>query len=198
MTKNGAGILYVVDDPSLENTTAVLAESTHSGLLEIPGGKQDKTDSSTVHTAVRESIEEFGLHPSLYRPMIQYIMKNTRTVALRHGSVTYVLYIVKISYFDFNAANSMAIRRLAAFKKLPKRDKTLLSPIVEMKSYIPIDIKISRHDKHIQVNGKHVRHRDALLLKNKHLVPKITKLLMDMDTPPFPLRFTFVDFDSIV
>lgn len=34
---------------------------THSGQISLPGGSQDKTDTSYYHTAVRETYEELGI-----------------------------------------------------------------------------------------------------------------------------------------
>lgn len=38
--------------------------STHSGQIAFPGGRQDPTDTDSVHAALREAHEEIGLPPS--------------------------------------------------------------------------------------------------------------------------------------
>ncbi len=42
---------------------------THKGDVSFPGGRADKEDASLLHTALRESEEEVGLHPSDVQPI---------------------------------------------------------------------------------------------------------------------------------
>jgi 8-oxo-dGTP pyrophosphatase MutT (NUDIX family) len=49
-----------------DELTVILTErtahlSTHSGQVAFPGGKRDETDTSAIHTALREAHEEIGL-----------------------------------------------------------------------------------------------------------------------------------------
>jgi len=39
-------------------------EGTHGGQISFPGGKQEEVDKSRIETALRESHEEIGVHPS--------------------------------------------------------------------------------------------------------------------------------------
>lgn len=39
-------------------------EGVHSGQMSFPGGKKDDTDKDIIHTAVRETEEEVGIHQS--------------------------------------------------------------------------------------------------------------------------------------
>lgn len=50
--------------PEVILTRRTVHMSTHKGQVAFPGGKQDATDTSLLHTALRESHEEIGLTPS--------------------------------------------------------------------------------------------------------------------------------------
>lgn len=52
-----------IDDPAVVLTKRASKLSTHSGEIAFPGGKQDKTDTDLLHTALREAHEEVDLHP---------------------------------------------------------------------------------------------------------------------------------------
>lgn len=49
-------------DPELILTVRSQALSTHAGQVAFPGGKRDPEDRDLLHTALRESYEEVGLH----------------------------------------------------------------------------------------------------------------------------------------
>lgn len=63
-----AGILVPVTDrvadPELILTQRAAHLKTHRGQVAFPGGKRDLTDRSLEETALRETHEEIGLHPS--------------------------------------------------------------------------------------------------------------------------------------
>lgn len=50
--------------PAVLLTQRSVHMSTHAGQIAFPGGKQDKTDASPIHAALREAKEEVGLDPS--------------------------------------------------------------------------------------------------------------------------------------
>ena len=52
------------DDYHLLFTLRTSNLPTHKGDVSFPGGRVDKKDTSLLHTALRESEEELGLHPS--------------------------------------------------------------------------------------------------------------------------------------
>lgn len=63
-----AGILVPVtrhpDNPEIILTRRAQHLSTHQGQVAFPGGKFDNEDGTVLKTALRESHEEIGLHPS--------------------------------------------------------------------------------------------------------------------------------------
>lgn len=64
--------------------------TTHKGQVAFPGGKQDASDQSLLHTALRESHEEIGLEPSL----VQIVGQLSEVVSLHGIRVTpYVGFI---------------------------------------------------------------------------------------------------------
>lgn len=62
-----AGILVPVtreDDPHIILTRRAQHMNTHKGQVAFPGGKREEVDNTLVDTALRESHEEIGVHPS--------------------------------------------------------------------------------------------------------------------------------------
>lgn len=62
-----AGVLMLFAEgsngPELLLTQRTSTMRSHPGQISFPGGKQDDTDRDVIHTALRESHEEVGLHP---------------------------------------------------------------------------------------------------------------------------------------
>ena len=60
-------LLYPVQGDALPGTVLikrVIDNGVHSGQISFPGGRQDDTDVSAIHTALREAKEEIGLNSS--------------------------------------------------------------------------------------------------------------------------------------
>jgi 8-oxo-dGTP pyrophosphatase MutT (NUDIX family) len=70
-----SGVLLLLY-PDQNETKTVLIQRTldggaHSGQIALPGGKQEPSDSSIVHTALREAEEEVHLNTTLVTPIGQ-------------------------------------------------------------------------------------------------------------------------------
>jgi len=64
--KGEAAVLIAVTNaasPEIILTKRSEALSSHKGEVALPGGRIDQTDKDVIHTALRESHEEVGLHP---------------------------------------------------------------------------------------------------------------------------------------
>jgi len=64
--KGEAAVLIAVTNtanPEIILTKRSEALSSHKGEVALPGGRIDLTDADIIHTALRESHEEVGLHP---------------------------------------------------------------------------------------------------------------------------------------
>ena len=75
--KSGAGLLFVC----LEDKTVLLAKRADKNVNEpgtwgIPGGKRNKSDSSALYTAIRESFEEFTTLPEIEKILKKTIFKD--------------------------------------------------------------------------------------------------------------------------
>ncbi len=77
-----AGVLIALTDsadPEVILTRRASTLSSHSGEIAFPGGKCDDTDTSLLHTALREAEEEIGLSPDLVEviaPLGQVLSKH--------------------------------------------------------------------------------------------------------------------------
>jgi 8-oxo-dGTP pyrophosphatase MutT (NUDIX family) len=185
--KNGAGIFYIIDDPESGRNyppQSVFGISVN-GNLEIPGGKQEMDDKTLIHTAVRESIEECGIHPKFYPKLIKHIQSHKVCSELAYGNGKYVIYMVKIKSFDFSAANEAAENRISTFATMDFKQKQILSPLVEMKKFVPMTGLIREG----------VRNRDKAFMMSDDFVDTMNAL-SESDIPVFGKVFDFVDFNS--
>ncbi len=62
-------IVFRDDLPNLVLTQRTMSVASHKGQISFPGGVTEPTDTSAVHTALREAEEEIGLSPSLVDPV---------------------------------------------------------------------------------------------------------------------------------
>ena len=72
MERRSAAVLIGVRDGSEQSMIFTVRTdhlSSHAGQVAFPGGSADPTDADALTTALRESEEEIGLHPSLVTPM---------------------------------------------------------------------------------------------------------------------------------
>lgn len=62
--KRAAVLVPIVDasDPRILLTERAGSLDAHGGEVAFPGGREDETDTSLIHTALRETEEEVGLH----------------------------------------------------------------------------------------------------------------------------------------
>lgn len=70
--RRSAAVLIGVRDGSEQSMIFTVRTdhlSSHAGQVAFPGGSADPTDADALTTALRESEEEIGLHPSLVTPM---------------------------------------------------------------------------------------------------------------------------------
>lgn len=178
--KNGSGIFYMIDGKNM----GVFGVSLHN-KLEIPGGRYDVADADLVHTAVRESIEECGIHPKFYSMLVQYIKKNCVSTELKYGRGKYVIYFVKIQDFNLDEANAAASNRLNEFLTMGVSQKKLLSSLVEMKRFVLSDMGR---------RVKNVRNRDNAFINTNDFKKKM--YYATINSPVFKTTFTFVDFNS--
>jgi 8-oxo-dGTP pyrophosphatase MutT (NUDIX family) len=186
-TKNGAGIFYILSDAL--NIKAICGVSVN-GKLEIPGGKCEKGDPSIIHSAVRESVEELGLHPKLYSKLVNHIQKYNIKTEIKYKNGKYVTYIVKINGFNFKQANSAAFRRLKMFNSMKKSRKNLLRPLVEMKKFELVDITSD--------DVTNMRNRDRCFINNTVFMHQAHELACNYDIPVFNEPFEFIDFNSVL
>ncbi|MDA8787182.1 CoA pyrophosphatase [Porticoccaceae bacterium] len=57
------------DNPQIVLTQRAMHLNSHAGEVAFPGGMWDRTDDNLLYTALRETEEEIGLHPSLIEPI---------------------------------------------------------------------------------------------------------------------------------
>lgn len=62
-------IVFRADLPNLVLTQRTMSVASHKGQISFPGGVTEPTDTSAIHTALREAEEEIGLAPSLVDPV---------------------------------------------------------------------------------------------------------------------------------
>ncbi|MGB0361278.1 MAG: CoA pyrophosphatase [Endozoicomonas sp.] len=91
-----AAVLIPITDshePELVFTRRAPHMNTHSGEVAFPGGKRDYSDTSLIHTALRESFEEIGLPFDKVR-----VIGQTGSVISRFGlEVTPVVGIINVA-----------------------------------------------------------------------------------------------------
>ncbi len=58
-----------VDHPQIVLTQRAMHLNNHAGEVAFPGGMWDQSDRHLLETALRETHEEIGLHPSLVEPI---------------------------------------------------------------------------------------------------------------------------------
>lgn len=196
--KNGAGILYLVVDDYPSKRYGILGKSRDKDEWEIPGGKQDPDDLSIIHTAVRESVEEFGLHPRFYKKLVDFVMKYPTNVSVCYLGGIYVLYIVKLKSFDFEKANANAACRIQVFGNLDYIGQSKLKPLVEMSEYGKLNMWEELACKKIKLNGTPIRTRDANLLCRDDLIEKVYYASRSEKIPMFNEPFEFINFGEVV
>ena len=124
----GAGILFVLDS-IVGDKYIVLGQSTN-GVLELFGGHIDKGEGP-LEAAVREAIEEFGLNPGLALPLRQYILESNVKLKVN----TFMVYFVKVPFFDVNIPNAKARERLDVYRQLDNVGRREIAYLVEMEKY---------------------------------------------------------------
>ncbi|KAG1054112.1 hypothetical protein G6F43_003857 [Rhizopus delemar] len=95
-------MITIQDKPSVLFTVRNMNMRTHRGEISFPGGKQDPTDESLEHTALRETEEEIGLPPQAIEILGRYSALPNKTGSLRvHPYVGFV----KNDYIDLTRFN---------------------------------------------------------------------------------------------
>ncbi|KAG1152370.1 hypothetical protein G6F37_000218 [Rhizopus arrhizus] len=95
-------LCIVQDKPSVLFTVRNMNLRTHRGEISFPGGKQDPTDESLEHTALRETEEEIGLPPQAIEILGRYSALPNKTGSLRvHPYVGFI----KNDYIDLTKFN---------------------------------------------------------------------------------------------
>jgi 8-oxo-dGTP pyrophosphatase MutT (NUDIX family) len=174
MDATGAGILYLVMTDRLSDRHIILGLSTLNNVWEIPGGSIESKDKSIVHTAVRESFEEFGIDSKHFDEMVRHILSNTNVVYVRNGIHKYNLYVVGIKEFNIEQANIAATKRLNEYAA-----KGGSHAHVEMSRYDKVNLWSWIHNK---TTDKNIRDRDLSLLNRADLITMLLKVSSDAYT----------------
>jgi 8-oxo-dGTP pyrophosphatase MutT (NUDIX family) len=186
MEIGGAGILYLISSDPPSKRRAVFGISAN-GELEIPGGRSDESDKSAIHTAVRESIEECGIHPNIFYPLVSFIAANPWSVKIEKDGKYYILYIVKITEFDFAEATHAAVCRSQEFQI------TGINPhLVEMIGYVPVQMWGDIGGRKCEVGGFKLRDRDCAIIKNDTFLKTMYYVSRTQEVPVFDTRFSFI------
>jgi 8-oxo-dGTP pyrophosphatase MutT (NUDIX family) len=181
--KCGAGILFVVN-----KTSKLILGRSNKGELEIPGGRKEQKDMTLIHTAIRETSEEIGFDPKMCYTLLKFVNKNKYCSSLFHCNGSYVTYIVKVDSFNIEKANLAAQNRIKNYKQLSDCDKKLLRPLIEMDSYVEVELK------QLLKRLNDLRSRDRYFMKNEHFLRTLQHVINNGSS--FSGKFNYLHFED--